>query len=62
LFLVGRFPKIFSSETTWSNQPKFVGGIYSNLYWWPSIDTSYQFIWVSGFRGENVLYFWPIRN
>jgi hypothetical protein len=43
LFLIGGFLKIFSSETTLPNEPKL------------GLSTKFQFIWESGFRGEDFL-------
>jgi hypothetical protein len=42
LFLIGRFLKIFSSETAWPNDPKLDRDEMSNRNGELSIDASYQ--------------------
>jgi hypothetical protein len=44
VFLIGRFLKIFSSETAWPNESKLLmdRDERSNLYRGPAIDVSYQ--------------------
>jgi hypothetical protein len=50
LFLIGRFLKIFSSETAWPNEPKIFIEDLPRMF-----PTKFRFIWPSGFRGEDFL-------